>query len=139
MRRDQGFTVAELLAVIFIASLLIVLSTPKYLRTVASNEANVAARTVASEITRVRTQVKRLDAPITLTVANNGTVITSDQTRSLKLVKVAGTLNLTFQPPYGTLAPGTTLPQSVSVSSTRAPDIIRQVSVVSVFGKVGVQ
>ena len=139
MRRARGFTVAELLAVLAMASLLIVLSTPRFLRTVAMNETAEAVNTLVGEVTRVRGLVKRQGAPITLTVTNNGAAVISDQTRSLKLVKATGTLNLTFLPPYGTLAPGSALPQSVTLSSTRDAGVSRQVSVVSTFGKVGVR
>ncbi len=138
-RTRTGFTLVEMLAVLAIIGLLMSLGTPVYLRWIAGNEASNAARTLTQEISRVRTQVKRLDAPITLVVANGGSSVVSDRTVTLPLSSVAGGLSLTFVPPYGTLASGTTTPQSVTLRSTRNTSVSRQVSVVSLFGKAVVQ
>ena len=138
-RTGAGFTLVEMLAVLAIIGLLMSLGTPVYLRWIAGNEASNAARTLTQEISRVRTQVKRLDAPITLTVTSGNSSVVSDRTVTLPLSSVAGGLILTFVPPYGTLASGTTTPQSVTLRSTRNTSVSRQVSVVSLFGKAVVQ
>lgn len=138
-RTRAGFTVIELLAVLAIAGILIAAGTPSYLRWVALNDTLSAATTLSQEVARVRTQVKRSDTAITLQVSNGGHTITSDRTLDLPLTTVSGTLNLTFVPPYGTLATGTTTPQSVTITSTRNASVTRQVSVVSLFGKVTVK
>ena len=128
-----------MLAVLAIIGILMVIGTPVYLRWIAVNEVTNAARTLTQEVARVRTQVKRLDATITLVVANGGSSVVSDRTVTLPLSSVAGQLNLTFVPPYGTLSSGTATPQSVTIRSSRNSSVSRQVSIVSLFGKVVVQ
>ena len=138
-RTGAGFTLVEMLAVLAIIGLLMSLGTPVYLRWIAVNEVTNAARTLTQEVARVRTQVKRLNAPITLVVANGGSSVVSDRTVTLPLSSVAGQLNLIFIPPYGTLASGTATPQSVTIRSSRNSSVSRQVSIVSLFGKAVVQ
>ena len=128
-----------MLAVLAIIGILMVIGTPVYLRWIAVNEVTNAARTLTQEVARVRTQVKRLDAPITLVVVNGGSSVVSDRTVTLPLSSVTGQLNLTFVPPYGTLSSGTATPQSVTIRSSRNSSVSRQVSIVSLFGKVVVQ
>ena len=138
-RTGAGFTLVEMLAVLAIIGLLVALGTPVYLRWIAVNEVTNAARTLTQEVARVRTQVKRLDATITLVVANGGSSVVSDRTVTLPLSSVTGQLNLTFVPPYGTLSSGTATPQSVTIRSSRNSSVSRQVSIVSLFGKAVVQ
>lgn len=138
-RTGAGFTLVEMLAVLAIIGLLVALGTPVYLRWIAVNEVTNAARTLTQEVARVRTQVKRLDAPITLVVVNGGSSVVSDRTVTLPLSSVTGQLNLTFVPPYGTLSSGTATPQSVTIRSSRNSSVSRQVSIVSLFGKAVVQ
>ena len=138
-RTRAGFTLVEILAVLAIIGLLMALGTPVYLRWIAVNEVTNAARTLTQEVARVRTQVKRLDAPITLVVADGGSSVVSDRTVTLPLSSVAGQLNLTFVPPYGTLSSDTATPQSVTIRSSRNSSVSRQVSIVSLFGKAVVQ
>ena len=138
-RTRAGFTLVEMLAVLAIIGLLMSLGTPVYLRWIAVNEVTNAARTVTQEVARVRTQVKRLNAPITLVVANGGSSVVSDRTVTLPLSSVTGQLNLIFVPPYGTLSSGTATPQSVTIRSSRNSSVSRQVSIVSLFGKAVVQ
>ena len=134
-----GFTLVEMLAVLAIIGLLMTLGIPTYFRWIATNEVTNAAQTLTQEVARVRTQVKRRDAPITLIVTDGGSSVVSDRTVSMPLSSVAGGLTLTFVPPYGTLASGTATPQSVTVRSTRNASVSRQVSVVSLFGKTVVR
>ena len=138
-RTRAGFTLVEMLAVLAIIGILMVIGTPVYLRWIAVNEVTNAARTLTQEVARVRTQVKRLDATITLVVANGGSSVVSDRTVTLPLSSVTGQLNLTFVPPYGTLSSGTATPQSVTIRSSRNSSVSRQVSIVSLFGKAVVQ
>ena len=74
-RTGAGFTLVEMLAVLAIIGLMMSLGTPVYLRWIAGNEVSNAARTLTQEISRVRTQVKHLDAPITLTVTNGSSSV----------------------------------------------------------------
>ena len=140
MKRPRaGFTLIEMLVVLAIIGLLMTLGTPAYLRWIATNDVTNAAQTLTQEVARVRTQVKRRDAPITLVVTDGGSSVVSDRTVPLSLSSVTGALNLTFVPPYGTLATGTVTPQSVTIHSTRNAGVSRQVSIVSLFGKTVVQ
>ena len=137
--RHSGFTLIELLAVIAIIGLIGTIGTPAYFRWIATNNTVSAATTLAQEVTRTRTQVKRSDTAITLKVVNGVSAVVSNRTVTLPNVTVSGTLNLTFVPPFGTLATGTLTPQTVTLVSSSNPSVTRQVSVVSLFGKVVVK
>ncbi len=134
-----GFTLVEMLLVLLVVGLMVAVGTPVYLRWVAKTEVDTAANLLAQEVSRVRTIVKRTDRPVVLSVSSGGSAVTSTRTLALQNVQSTGSLNLTFVPPFGTLAEGTSTPQSLSLVSLRQPDVSRTVSVVSLFGKVNIR
>lgn len=138
-RSLAGFTMVEVLIVVAVVAVIAALGSGPYLRWVAQNDAMTASALVQGEIARVRTAVKRTDAPVTLTLTSGGNVMQSGRTVALPSVVAQGTLSLTFMPPYGTLAENTALPQQVRLVSVRSGDVSRLLTVTSLFGHVVTQ
>ncbi|MFD1729883.1 hypothetical protein ACFSC4_30755 [Deinococcus malanensis] len=138
-----------MLIVIGIIGVLMGLAMPTYLGWLAASEAQQAATTLAQEIQRVRTDVKRATLSTTgaqpqaslTTTANSTSFTAAGRTVSLSNARIQTARTLTFEAPYGTLVlpTGTSLPLTITVSSSRNATKTRTVRVISLLGKVVVQ
>lgn len=146
MRRG-GFTLLEVLVVIGVLGILLAVGVPSYLNWLASVQVQGAAVSLAQQIHRVRTEVKRAALPTAgtqpqlqvATTSGSGTFTAGGRTVTLDGATIQTTGTLTFQAPYGTLALTSSLPQTFTLRSTRNTSKTRTVRVISVLGKVVVQ